>query len=163
MAGRSWFAVLAAIAVAAGLGFAWWRVYRGSQAEECYACQRGIHAHSRTVAIDRGAPRVFCCPACALSEHEQERQPIRITELTDFLTGLKLSPDGAFLVKGSDVNLCVHKHELLDADKRPAEVQYDRCAPSMLAFASRAAAMNFSREHGGEVVSFADVVASYSR
>jgi hypothetical protein len=163
MTGRSWFGMLASIALGTCIVYAAIHVYRSSQAEECYACQRQIHAHSRTLAVDKGKARVFCCPACALSEHEQERKPIGITELTDFLTGAKLLPDRAFLVKGSDVNMCAHKHELLDAQKRPAEVRYDRCAPSLLAFGDRGEAVKFTREHGGEVVPFGEIVSAFSR
>ena len=163
MTGKSWLAMLGVIAVAVGVGYAALKLYRTSQIEECYACQRAIHAHSRTVAVAKGKSRVFCCPACALSEHEQERKPILITELTDFPSGAKLSPDTAFLVKGSDVNMCAHKHELVDADKRPAGVRYDRCAPSLLAFGRRTDAVQFTHQHGGEVLRFGEIVAAFSQ
>jgi len=104
MAVKRWLSVLGVAAIAIGLGYAAFSVYRGSRAEQCYACQRAVHAHMRTVAVVAGREQVFCCPACALSEHEQEGRPIKITELTDFLTGAKLAPDQAFLVRGSDVN-----------------------------------------------------------
>lgn len=162
MAGRRWLAALAIVAVAAGLGYAAFKAYRGSQAEQCYACQRTIHAHSRTVAVDKGRARLFCCPACALSEHEQEGKPIRVTELTAYLTGARLSPDEAFVVKGSDVNMCARTRELIDADKRAANVHYDRCSPSLLAFGLRSEAMQFAREHGGEVVAFREIVSSFT-
>jgi hypothetical protein len=110
-----------------------------------------------------GRTRLFCCPACALSEHEQEVKPIRVTELTAFLTGAELSPSDAFVVRGSDVNMCARTHELLDQDKRSADVHYDRCAPSMLAFAQRDEAVRFAREHGGEVLPFKEIVAEFSR
>src|ERR1035441_6256495 len=64
------FAIVAVVFLAAGYGG--WRVYQRTQPEQCYACQRPIHAHSRTVASDKGGPRLFCCPACALSEQRQE-------------------------------------------------------------------------------------------
>jgi hypothetical protein len=51
----------------------------------------------------------------------------------------------------------------MDADKRPAEVQYDRCIPSMLAFGRRADAAKFVQEHGGQVLPFTDVAAQYAR
>ncbi len=163
MTGIRWVGALAVAVIATGLGYAAFRVYRSPQSEQCFACRRAIHAQSRTVAIDRGRARVFCCPACALTEHEQEGKPVRITELTDFLTGAKLAPDGAFIVKGSDVNLCAHPHELIGADKRPADVQYDRCSPSMLAFGRRTDAEAFTREHGGEALPFAEVVSAFAR
>ena len=163
MTGRRWFVVLVVVAVAVGLGYAAWHVYGGSQTEQCYACQRVVHAHMRTMAMINGKPRVFCCPACALSEHQQEGKPIRITELTAFLTGGKLSPNQAFVVKGSDVNMCARTQELIDADKRPADLHYDRCAPSLLAFALRREAAEFARVHGGEVILFSELASAFGQ
>jgi hypothetical protein len=161
MAGKRWLAVLAVVAVAVGLGYSAFKVYRGSQPESCYACQRAVHAHSRTVGVAKGRSRVFCCPACALSEHEQEGKPIRITELTAFLTGARLSPNDAFVLKGSDVNMCARTHGLIDADKRPAHVYYDRCSPSLLAFGQRSEAIQFAREHGGQVLPFSEMMSAF--
>ena len=157
-----WLALFAivVVGVAAYLG---WRVYQGTQPEQCYACQRAIHAHSRTVATDKGRSRLFCCPACALSEQRQEGKAVRVTELTAFLSGAKLSPDDAYVVKGSDVNMCSQAHEMIDADKRGADVHYDRCAPSLLAFAKEREAIEFAREHGGTVLPFRDVAAAYAK
>jgi hypothetical protein len=104
---------------------------------------------------------VFCCPACALTEHEQEGKPVQITELTDFLTRAKLSPNEAFVVKSSDVNMCARMQGLMNADKRAADVLYDRCSPSILAFGQRSDAMQFAREHGGEVLPFSEIVSAF--
>jgi hypothetical protein len=163
MTGARRLGAIAVVAVAVGLGYAGLKVYRGSPVEQCYACRRAIHAHMRTAAIDKGHTRVFCCPACALSEHEQEGKPIRVTELTDFLTGARLSPGAAFILRGSDVNMCAHTHELIDADKRPAGVQFDRCSPSLLAFGRQEDALQFARMHGGEVVPFSEIVSAFAR
>ena len=163
MTGTRWLGVVAAVAVAVGLGYTGFKLYRGSEPEQCYACQRVVHAHMRTIAIVNGRSRVFCCPACALSEHRQEGRPIRVTELTAFLTGAKLSPNEAFVVKGSDVNMCARTQELINADKRPAALHYDRCAPSLLAFAQRSEASEFARVHGGEVLRFSEIASAFGQ
>jgi hypothetical protein len=155
------FAIVFVVALATGYGA--WRAYVRTQPEQCYACQRPIHAHSRTVAMANGSSRLFCCPACALSEQRQEGKAVRVTELTAFVSGAKLSPNDAYVVKGSDVNMCAQAHEMIDADKRAAGVLYDRCAPSLLAFAQEREAIQFSREHGGTVLPFRDVAASYAK
>ena len=155
-------AVMAIVAVVAlAVGYAGWLGYHRSQPELCYACQRQIHSHSRTVAMAKGRSRLFCCPACALSEQDQLGKQVRVTELTSFLTGAKLSPDGAYVVKGSDVNMCAHTHELIDADKRSADIHFDRCSPSLLAFARQSEAVQFSREHGGTVFPFREVAKAF--
>jgi len=159
---KRWLAVIAFLAVVVGLGYAAFRTYDRLQPEQCYACARPIHGHSRTIAMVDGKPRTFCCPACALSEQAQEGKPIRIVELTDYVTGAKLSPKGAFLVKESDVNLCVRSHCLLDADKHAAQLHFDRCLPGLLAFGSEGQAARFAHEHGGQVLPFDAVVAQFS-
>jgi hypothetical protein len=163
MGRREWFSSLMVGILAVALGFAGLKVFRASSAEECYACRRPIHAHSRTLALVNGRLRLFCCPACALSEHEQEGKPIKVTQLTSFLTGATLSPDSAYVVKGSDVNMCAETHGIINAEKRPVDVHYDRCAPSLLAFAQRSEAVEFVREHGGEVLPFKEVAIAFAK
>ncbi len=162
MTAKRSLAIFAVALVAAGLGYAGFRAYRGLQPEQCYACVRAVHAHSRTIGIVNGKARTFCCPACALSEHEQEGKPIRVTELTSYLTGERLTPAEAFIVKGSDVNMCAHARELVDEEKRPADLQYDRCSPSMLAFKKRTEAVDFVRQHGGQVLPFTEIASAYA-
>jgi hypothetical protein len=117
----------------------------------CYVCQRPVHAHSKTVAVAGGRARPFCCPACALSQHA------RITGLTSFTTSAPLAPDNAWVVRGSDLNMCVRTQELIGADKRAADLRYDRCLPGILAFARRDEAARFASEHGGEVLRFSEL------
>lgn len=160
---RVWFAGLASVLLAFALGFVAWRSFAGADVEQCYACRRPVHAHSKTVALIDGRSRLFCCPACALSQHEQVGKPVKITHLTSFLTGEDISPDTAFVVKGSDVNMCERTKELVDADKRPADLRYDRCAPSLIAFAQRNEAVQFAHQHGGEVTPFHAVAAEFAK
>jgi hypothetical protein len=155
-------APVAIIAIAIGLGAVGITAHRRAHPEECFACKRPIHEHSRTIAVVRGHSRLFCCPACALSEERQEGKAIDVKELTAFLTGEKLSPDTAYIVSGSDVNMCARKQELLDADKRAASLYYDRCAPSLLAFRAKREAQEFSRQHGGTVRTFSDAAAVFN-
>ena len=157
-----WFGAMAAVVIAIALGYAGWG-FRPLAGETCYACNRPVHGHSKTVALANGRSRLFCCPACALSQHEQAGKPVKITRLTAFLTGEPLSPEDAYLVQGSDMNMCTMKQTMLEADKQHAELQYDRCAPSLLAFARRDEAVQFAREHGGRVESFREIAAAFSK
>ena len=160
---RGWLSALLVVATAVVLGWAGLKAFRASRVEECYACSRVVHAHSRTVALVNGRARLFCCPACALSEHEQEGKPVKVTQLTSYLSGATLSPDSAYLVRGSDVNTCATTHEIMTLDKRPADVHYDRCAPSLLGFAQRSEAVEFVREHGGKVLPFKEVAIAFDK
>ena len=155
---RSWFGGFVVVLTLAILGYAGWSAFSNPNDDECYACKRPVHAHSKTVAVANGHARIFCCPACALTQHEQAGKPVQITQLTSFLNGKGLSPENAYLVKGSNVNLCERTQELIQEDKRPADLRYDRCAPSLIAFAQRSEAIEFAHEHGGEVVPFKEAV-----
>lgn len=161
MTARHWLSMFVVALVAAGLGYAGFKLYRGSRENSCYACARPIHSGMRTTGIVNGKARAFCCPACALSEHEQEGKPIAITSLTAYPTGERLRPAEAFIVKGSDVNMCVRTRELMDLERGPASLRYDRCEPGMLAFKGRQEAVEFASRHGGRVLPFTEIASEY--
>ena len=98
-----------------------------------------------------------------LAQHQQMGKPVQITQVTSFTTGKAISPGSAYVVQGSSVNMCETKHEVMDADKRPADLRYDRCAPSLIAFAQRDEAVEFAREHGGDVKPFTELTAAMAK
>lgn len=157
-----WLAAILAVLAVAGL-FSFRAVWRASATAVCQACRRPVHEGTRTVARFEGRREVFCCPACALTAHHQSHQPVRVIWLTDFTTDRRLRPDQAWVVTGSDVNLCAHRHQVLETDKHVAAAHFDRCSPSILAFARREAADAFVREHGGTALRFPELAASFNR
>ena len=163
----SWSArvgVIVLIVLACGLGYAGWRMLSPAGHEVCGVCNRPIHERSRTVGVvGRDKEEVFCCPTCALSAHRQTGKKVEITELTDFDTDRELAPRDAYVVEGSNVNLCLGHRPVTDQDKQPAQVTFDRCSPSIYAFASESAAERFAREHGGTVRRFEELAAEYQR
>ena len=158
-----WLGVASLLVLVLGLGYAGWRIRRSSEPPVCQACSRPVHIHTRTVGMVGDHRELFCCPACALTAHDQTGKAVRIVELTDYETNSALATDRAFLVRGSDVNPCRLQHGPLDPDKQPTAVQFDRCSPSLLAFGRRDPAERFVKEHGGEVLSFSELAAAYSR
>jgi hypothetical protein len=158
-----WLGAAVMLAVLLGLGYAGWRIFLSTEPRVCQACSRPIHAQSRTVALVGNRRELFCCPACALTTHDQNGRAVKILELTDYETSSPLSPSQAYVVRGSDVNTCAQQHGPMGPDKQPTIVHFDRCSPSLLAFVSREEAAGFAREHGGEVLSFSELAASYSR
>jgi hypothetical protein len=158
-----WFGAVVMVAIVLGLGYADWRISRSSEPQVCQACSRPVHAHSRTVGLVGDRRELFCCPACALTAHDQDGKPVKIVELTDYETSSPLSPTQAYMVRGSDVNMCAQQHGPVGPDKQPTRVHFDRCSPGLLAFVGREAAARFAKEHAGEVLSFSELAASYSR
>ncbi len=149
------------IMVGAGLVYVAWHLTRSTTDAVCQVCNRPIHMETRTVALVGGKREVFCCPTCAISAARQAGKTLKFLKFTDYATGWPVEPEDAFLVRGSDVNPCLaHEPEMLtDMEKRPAALTFDRCAPSILAFATRDAAEAFIEEHGGELLLAKDLMA----
>jgi hypothetical protein len=155
---------LIAILVVAGLGYSTWRFVAERSGQSCKACARPVHAHMKTVAILDGKRATYCCPACALSAHQQSGKPGQVVELTDYLNNTPLKPEDGYLVRNSDVNPCLqHHHPDVSENSQPLESHFDRCSPSVLAFQDQKTASAFAGEHGGQVVKFSDFAAEFQR
>ncbi len=140
--------------VALAAGYAGWTVYRSSHEAICDVCMRPIHEHSRTVAEIDGRSEEFCCPTCALTAGRQAGVTVRFTEFTNYVNHQPLEPEEAYLVRGSNVNPCMQQaHEMVwDQEGQSVPMEFDRCAPSILAFSTAQIAGEFIGEHGGQLL-----------
>lgn len=157
----SWVGLFVFLGLAAAFSYGWRTTLQRANDSMCFACQRPVHSHLKTVAIVDGKRKVFCCPACALSARRQGNKSVQVAELVDYVTGAKLRPSDAYLVQDSDVNPCLTHHPLVDQSKNPMGVSFDRCTPSSLAFADPGGASAFMLKHGGHLVRFNEVAAQY--
>lgn len=156
------FGPLALIFVIAGLlVYLGWQTFAEPAQAVCGMCGRAVHLASRVDGVADGDALTFCCAACALRAEKQGIRDLRVTRVFDYETGAALDPQEATTVVGSNVNLCMREHVLMDAHKETSELHFDRCAPSILAFKSEAAADKFRKEHGGVVKSFTALEESY--
>ena len=146
--------LLALLVAVGGLIYTAWEWREGSQSESCRVCQRHLHAGSQVVALWQERQEAFCCPTCTMTLGRQAGQAITVVEVTDFETGSRISPEEAYVVQGSGINLCRQHPMLTDSQKQPASMQFDRCSPSVLAFSSQQAAETFRQEHGGRLLRF---------
>ena len=110
----------------------------------------------KTVAAVDGKRTIYCCPACALSEHQQSGKQVQVVELTDYLSGGPLKPENSYMVRNSDVNPCLQHHPAVGENHQPLESHFDRCTPSVLTFPDQKSARVFASEHGGQVIRFSD-------
>ncbi|MFI5247236.1 MAG: hypothetical protein ACHQWV_01625 [Nitrospirales bacterium] len=118
----------------------------------CGFCRRPIHANARVIAEIDGRREVVCCARCAMSEAYQEKKPVRLIEVTDFVSGNKPDPQRAYFVDGSRKVLCSHDTPMFDETKHVEPMTFDRCSPSAFAFARREDAEKFAKENGGIVL-----------
>jgi hypothetical protein len=82
---------------------------------------------------------------------------VTIISVTDHDSWKPLDPARAIFVLGSDVSPCTHDAEQLRMEGETLPVHWDRCMPSILAFASREAAGAFQRRHGGTLRSLQEL------
>ena len=153
---------LALIGLLAGaLLYAGWQTLDHPGHTACSVCGRAVHLASRVDADAGGESLTFCCAACALRAEDQQARPIRLTQVFDYSSGEALEPEAATAVVGSNVNVCMREHALMDARKEAHDLHFDRCSPSVLAFKSREAAELFRTQNGGRVRPFSNLQDSF--
>ena len=129
-------------------------------AAECGQCGR---AECKNLAFDihlkSGKVVQTCCPRCGLHYLADQRPEITSLGVKDFDTAKRLDATAAFYVEGSDVHPCSAMAGPAPMDERGCcmKTVYDRCLPSVLAFASKGKAEAFADDHGGSVRTFAEL------
>jgi len=96
MTKRAWITT-AVLLVMAGLVAAGYRVMANREDTFCGFCHRSIHPNSKVVAEIDGRRRTVCCARCALNEGLQEKKPVRLISVTDYVSGRSLPPEQAYL------------------------------------------------------------------
>jgi hypothetical protein len=120
------------------------------RADRCWVCDREIHPQvSATLTLENGREVKACCPRCALHYQEEAESPVRAILVSDYASGRPLPLEQAYLIEGSDETPCIRHHPVTDETRTPMHVCYDRCMPSLIAFADEAAARAFMSDHGG--------------
>ncbi|MGH9750794.1 MAG: hypothetical protein ACRD6R_12825 [Candidatus Polarisedimenticolia bacterium] len=121
-----------------------------AHADRCWVCEREVHDEVRaTLVLANGRKVPACCPRCALHYRHERGEALRDIEVTDHGGGGRLPLGAAFLVEGSDLTPCLEHHPVVDERRVPMQVCYDRCMPSLIAFAAGTQARAFIEEHGG--------------
>ena len=149
------------IVMGLAFGYAGWRVIRSHSQQTCDICGRALHVNSRAIGTVDGRPQTHCCLACGLTAHKQTGRPVEITELADFESNESVDPQDAYLVVGSAVNLCMRHQTLLDDVKKASPMKFDRCSPSVLAFAEKSDAENFITLNSGTLMTFEELGKAY--
>ena len=117
--------------------------------EKCGVCHREVHAATRAIVTGGGTRIITCCPRCALHYLQDSGRDPALLRLTDHERGGALAWNEAWLLEGSDETPCLHEPPVMDETHTATHLCYDRCLPSLLAFASEPAARAFMDQHGG--------------
>lgn len=150
-------AIVVALLLVGLAGAGYWLVRRGGH-EECSVCRREVHAQSRAVVMVNGQREVVCCARCAITLAHQRGKSVRLVQVADYSTRRLLRPEDAFYVEGSRVVLCATHEPMMDPNKHAMERVFDRCEPSLYAFARRGDAEAFAQQNGGAMITAEQVL-----
>ena len=122
-------------------------------AKFCQVCQREeCTGLAFRVTLEDGKRVETCCPRCGLHYLEANQVKARRMEATDYATGKWIEAKDATYVEGSDVSHCASAETKRDQFGCCYFKGYDRCLPSLIAFAKLETATTFQRDHGGKFV-----------
>lgn len=152
MAKRAFISTAVTLVLLGFAGAGYYRLTRGQSEAFCGFCHRVVHAQTQVIAEVDGRRRTVCCARCAITEGLQEKRPVRLVTVTDYVSGKSLKPEQAYFVEGSRKILCARDMAMLDETKHAFSQTFDRCSPGAYAFAHREDAAAFVRENGGEML-----------
>jgi nitrous oxide reductase accessory protein NosL len=127
----------------------------------CSLSGRAIHRGMGVrIQLEGRGPSRACCLRCVTAYSEQTGKTVRVLSVTDYVSHARVSPERAFYVVGSHVTPCAGPRADVTANRRELPLRdWDRCLPSIIAFARREDALQFRAEEGGGIESFDEVVA----
>ncbi len=132
----------------------------GCQREEvrCAICYMPIPKETRAVIrVEGGSSKTVCDARCPLTFQEETGRKVELLQVTDYETGERLDPEGAFYVTGSDVAPDAHTKVLRTTPADTVYLHWHRCLPSVLAFRMQEEALRFQRAHGGVIMTLAEL------
>ena len=139
------FGLSVAIVVLAG---AWYLTFRRPP-EYCQLSGRLIHPHMLTTVRVDGKKLYACCARCALTYALQTGKHVEIVSVTDYVSGRKIDAGKAYFVNGSRIAPCSSPALQREEGGTPSVRMFDRCSPSLIAFARQDQARAFMGENGG--------------
>jgi nitrous oxide reductase accessory protein NosL len=158
----TWVGTVVLLVIAGFLADGGWRMFENQQQAGCVACGRPIAGHSSTIALVDGEQQHFCCAACAMSVERQSGTDVLLQSLKLHGADEMIDPDDAFVVVGSSVNHCMRTEPLVGSEKHLSHLEFDRCSPSVMTFASREDADQFAAQFGGKVARGGELPAIFA-
>jgi nitrous oxide reductase accessory protein NosL len=126
----------------------------------CAVCNRDeCKGMAFRVTLENGKTVETCCPRCGLHYLETNHLKARTIEATDFATGNWVDATRAVYVSDSNVHPCATLETRRDPQGCCMTKTYDRCLPSLVAFAGKVQAAAFQKDHGGQLVGLETISA----
>ena len=127
----------------------------------CQICGRDIPAQTAYRMETTSGTINACCPACAMHYMLHNPDDVRQAWASDFSTGRLIDAKSAYYDEGGDVQYCTASHPPVERGTEGiSERVYDRCLPTLVAFASRHDAEAYRQAHGGRILTYDETLAS---
>jgi hypothetical protein len=128
----------------------------------CFVCQRPLHPSQTFVVLSQnGREHRACCPRCGLRfVIESNGKP---SQATDFSNGKLIPAESAFYLEGSDLMQCCGSTTMRADAGIVCETHYDRCLPSLVAFATLPNARAYQQKYSGRLLDLAEARTSVAR
>jgi hypothetical protein len=153
---------VALICLAALLGYFVWTGRIAGGKPVCAVCKRVINAETSFRIVRRdGTIEAVCCPRCGLAAVIQNGG--RVLDAVDFTTRKRIRAAEAIYLEGSDIMECCTNNGFRSDAGSYQDIEYDRCMPSLLAFARREDAEAVRQKHGGTIISLEEARQSVVR
>ena len=150
-------AVLAVIGVA--LMAYRWGVPR--QPALCQVCGRPILPETAYRMETAHGTIKACCPRCAMHDMIDHPGMVRRAWATDFDSRRMIPAETAYYDEGGAVQYCTRGHDPMERGPEGVSQRvYDRCLPTLVAFATRDEAEAYRQQHGGRILSYQEAVES---
>jgi hypothetical protein len=110
--------------------------------------------------LDKGS-LIACCPRCGLHFYLEHPGSVKTAFAHDFYSGTELPAIRATYVEGGNTQYCAQVEPIMRKEPQTTvELHFDRCLPTLVAFASEANARKYQAEHGGRLLSYAGALES---
>lgn len=136
--------------IVAVLGGGWYLTHERPP-EYCDLSGRPIHPHMLTVVRVKGKKLYSCCARCALTYQEQTGVHVDVVQVTDYVSGRLIDARTAYFANGSHVEPDCTSGVAREEGRTPYVRMFDRCSPSLVAFARQDQAQAFIAKNGGRL------------
>ena len=124
----------------------------------CFLCGRPLHAKTYCeIDLRDGQTHQVCCPRCGL-HYQASQTEHSASRVADYYSEKLIRAEEAFFVENSSFNPCSSHDSKRDSSGTAYALSWDRCMPSLVAFASLEAATRFRQEKGGAIKSYQELL-----
>ena len=162
MRAKPMLVIVGALLAIIGVGVLAYRWEVPRQPTLCQVCSRPVPQQTAyRMETARGTTIHACCPRCAMHDMVDHPGTVRRAWATDFDSGRMISAEAAYYDEGGDAQYCTRGHERMEREPEGVrERVYDRCLPTLVAFATRDGAEAYRRQHGGRVLTYDEALES---